>query len=184
MICDEALSRELAACAATWPGQYTLVLHERERRSPDEPYLRRIAELGGDRVRLSLEPVPLDELDRVTSAGDVGIALYRGDLGPNFSQMAAASGRLAYYLRSGLPVICPDLPGFREVVDGYRCGVCVQDAAAVGAALERIFDAYPIHRQNALRCFKERYDFARCFAPVLDAMLTRLPSHVGVGRHG
>ncbi len=95
---------------------------------------------------------------------------YRTDLGPNWSLLATASGKFAFYLQSGLPVVCLDMPGFREVVEMYGCGICVKDFSQVTEALEKIFTNYEFYRANALRCYRERYEFSKYFEQVIAAI--------------
>ena len=170
MIGDEVLSRELATAASRWRDGTHLVFHERVRRSPEEPLLKELVALGGGNVHLSLEPVPLDQLDGVVASADAGVALYRADLGPNFALMASASGKLAYYLRCGLPVVCLDLPGMREIAEGFDCGICVDVPERIGDALETIWARYDELSRNAVRCYLERYEASRFFPPILAAL--------------
>lgn len=168
---DSALmSLELAQYAASWPTNWSLVFHERERRSPSESYLREVEEAGRGRVLLSLNPVPYDQLDEIVASGDVGIVLYREELGPNFSEIVGASGKLAHYLRCGLPVVCADLPGFRELLTQYECGLWVSGLEQVADALQQIFFNYEAFSANAIKCYLERYEFNRHFERVLGIM--------------
>lgn len=167
MISPPVLSLELAKAASEWPDAWTLILHERVRRDPSDPYLRNIEETGLDRVLLSLDPVLYDELDFLVSSGDVGIVLYDEALGPNFSLMAGASGKLAQYLKCGLPVVCTDLPGFREVIDRYQCGLVVEDLQDVKRAIEAILKRYDFYETNAVKCYEEVYEFSTHFQQVL-----------------
>ena len=159
-------SLELAAATSTWPENTCLVLHERMRRREDEPYLQEIRRVGGERVRLSLDPVSLGDVPKVVASCDIGLVFYRKDLGPNVTNIAGASGKLAYYLKCGVPVICIDFPGLVDVVDAYGCGVCVTGVDEVGSALERIFSGYDRYAANAARCFEDRYEFRKHFAAV------------------
>jgi glycosyltransferase involved in cell wall biosynthesis len=167
MINPAALSLELASVASTWPDTWTLILHERVKREPSHPYLKRVQKAGDDRVRLSLDPVPYDELDFLISSGHIGIVAYDKKLGPNFSLMTTASGKLGHYLRCGLPVVCIDLPGLSETMSKYHCGLVVEDLQDVGQAIESIFRHYDFYEANAVKCYEEVYEFSVHFRQVL-----------------
>lgn len=173
---DEGLcSPELAAASHDWPDGTCLVLHERMKRDPKEPFLDEIRRVGGDRVHLSLDPVPLEDVPLVVASCDVGLVFYRWDLGPNVTNIAGASGKLAYYLRCGLPVVAINFPGLVEVIEGHGCGVCVSSPAETGEALRRIFANYGFYQANAVRCFQDHYEFRRHFDEVLASLTNRRP---------
>jgi glycosyltransferase involved in cell wall biosynthesis len=161
------LSLELARTASGWPDEWTLVFHEREKRDPSEPYLQEIQKEGKDRVRLSLEPVSYDELDSVVSSGLIGIVAYNAAMGPNWRLMTGASGKLAQYLRCGLPVVCVDCPSLGEIIQKYQCGMEVANLQNVEGAIRTILGQYDHYRANAIRCYEEVYEFGVHFRQVL-----------------
>ncbi|MGI9145090.1 MAG: hypothetical protein ACR2IK_00825 [Chloroflexota bacterium] len=170
-------SLELARAAAAWPEDWTLVFHDRARHTEADTYIHRVLAAGHGRVVLSSDPVPYRELDGLVSSAEVGIVVYNTELGPNFSTMAGASGKMAQYLRCGLPVVCLDLPGFKEVVDAYGCGRSVSGVEEMGQAVEWVLTRYPEMRQGAFRCYENEYEFSKFFARVVDliANLDTLP---------
>ena len=162
------LSLELAEVAALWPDNWKLILHERVMRdSNNDPYLKQIQAVGQGCVLLSLTPVPYDELDKIVCSAHIGIALYRKELGPNFALIGMASGKLGHYLRCGLPVICSDLYSLSEVIQKYQCGVCVKDLREIPKAIETIFEDYHLYRLNALKCYKDVFEFGNHFKNVI-----------------
>ncbi len=167
MIDPEALALEIATAATQWQPIYTLVLHDRMKRSRTEPYIAEILKATNNRTHLSLDPVPFDQIDRVVKSGHVGLVFYRSDLGANYAQMVGASGKMAYYLRCGLPIVCIDLPGMQERVEAYNCGICVHAIAEIEGVLDQIFADYATFSANARRCYQEQYEFNHFFEPVL-----------------
>ena len=163
MIGDEVMSFKLAAAARNWPDSHVLVLHERENRNPDDPYLVAIREAAGGRVKLSLTPVPLNELDKVVSSAKIGIVLYSPDHGENFSTVGFASGKLSYYLRNGVPVIVNSVPALEEIVNSNRCGIVVKDMSEIGNAIVEIESKYSLYSAKALECFDKHFDFRTRF---------------------
>jgi glycosyltransferase involved in cell wall biosynthesis len=170
MIGPEVLSTEIAAAARTWPEDFVLVFHERHARDINDPVVREVSAAGGEGVRFSLDPVDLDDLPNLVASADVGLVFYNPEMGSNYSVITGASGKLAFYVQSGLPVICLDLPGFPELVESTGCGLTVASLDEIGAALGRVLADYRAYRQGAVRCFEERFDFERQFAEVIRSM--------------
>lgn len=79
-----------------------------------------------------------DGIFRVLAESRVGLALYH----PVQSYVDSQPVKLYEYMGAGLPVIAANFPGFRAVVDGNRCGLCVppRDVAAIAAAIEWMFE--------------------------------------------
>jgi glycosyltransferase involved in cell wall biosynthesis len=124
-----------------------------------DPYaaaVRRAAVAGG--VCVSARPVVHAELDDLVASADIGLALYADRSGPAARLMGLASGKIASYLKCGLPVVATALPTLREFIEGYRCGVCVESIEEIPAALALIDSDYVEFRRNAFRCFEERFD--------------------------
>src|SRR5205814_4069519 len=96
--------------AGGWPEPWVLVIHTRyaAESSAYVDNLRSRANLR--RVLFSLKPVPRQEYDPLIDGADVGLAFYVPTSGSSFTQsnvqtIGLSSGKLAYYLRAGLPVI-------------------------------------------------------------------------------
>lgn len=170
MIGPEVLSTEIAAAARTWPEDFVLVFHERYARDADDPVVRELAAVGGKGVAFSLEPVDLDDLPELVASAAVGLVFYNPDMGPNYSVIIGASGKLTQYLQCGVPIVCLDLPGFRELVDTFGCGVCVASPAGIGAALSTIAGDGQRFRRGAIEAFNQRYDFEIFFRRVINRL--------------
>ena len=170
MIGDWVLSRDIAQSVKSWPLEFCLVLHSNEPRRSDEPDIQQLADLNEPRLILSLDPVAASDVDDLISSASVGIAAYGQGLGPNWDLIVYASGKLGHYLRNGLPVICSDHPGMRELIDTYQCGVVVANVDEIAGALERISRNYAAFRAGAVHCYRERYEFSSHFSAVLEAL--------------
>jgi glycosyltransferase involved in cell wall biosynthesis len=179
MIGEELLSLELATAARTWTDPYLLVFHERERRSPDEPFLRQVSEAGGNRVVLSLDPVSLQDVDSVFASAFIGLALYSDIHGANVADIGTASGKLAFCLRNGVPVIASALPGLAEFIEGTGCGVVVRTPADVWGAMLRISEDYDGFRSRAFKAFEERLNFQSAFDSAFGHLLEHGSSVAG-----
>jgi hypothetical protein len=171
LICEEFLSLEVATAARKWSDPYVLVLHEREKRDPTDEYLRAVSAAGGDRVKLSLAPVPLRELDSVFASGFVGLAMYSNAHGPNVADIGAASGKLAFCLRNGVPVIVSALPGLTELVTTTGCGLAVEAPSEIWNSILEISEDYDAYRSRAFQAFEERLDFRAMFDAAFGQLL-------------
>jgi glycosyltransferase involved in cell wall biosynthesis len=163
----------IVASATTWPQPWLLVVHTRyDAESSDYvEALRRLAD--PDRVRFSLRPVPRQDYDALIDGAEVGLAFYVSTAesaftGTNVHTIGLSSGKLAYYLRSGLPVIVNSAASIAESIEARGCGVAIRDADQIGRALAVIDADYDRFSAAACRFFSEELDFQRAFGRVLD----------------
>jgi hypothetical protein len=156
----------------TWPGEWVLVVHTRydAECSSYVDGLRERASVG--RVCFSLKPVPREAYDDLIDAADVGLAFYvaSGDspyTGTNIQTIGLSSGKLAYYLRAGLPVIVNDQASIAPRLEAAGCGRAVADASGIAAALQAIASDYDAYSRQACAFFEQHLDFARAFEAVV-----------------
>ncbi len=59
---------------------------------------------------------------------------------PDGNHVHSQPNKLFEYLSAGLPVVASNFPGWFEIVEGSRCGICVDptDPLAVAAAIDRL----------------------------------------------
>jgi glycosyltransferase involved in cell wall biosynthesis len=155
-----------------WPRPWVLVIHTRydAESSTYVDDLRKRAD--PERVVFSLTPVPRQEYDPLIDGADAGVAFYVPTTGSAFTGLnvqtiGLSSGKLAYYVRAGLPVIVNRAASIAEEVTASGVGVAVDDASAIGTALERISADYDRFSGNAIRFFSDRLDFPSAFAEVV-----------------
>ena len=169
-IADCNLCLELAQAAQSWPDEWVLVIHGYV---PDPAYLRDLYPLcSSGKVYLSTDLVPYQDLDALLASADIGVALYK-DLGPNFRHIVLSSGKLAQYLKVGLPVIATAFPGVEELMAAEQCGVAVHTVAELPSAIAQILSMYEQYRQCAFACYRKHYDLRAYF----DEVLRRLETH-------
>ena len=167
-----------------WPHDWVLVCHTRSR-SGMLFYDRTVGFehlIKTGRVLLSTEPIPRREYPDLVASADVGIAFYCTQPGNIYAQdniyhIGLSSGKLAYYLQSGLPVIVNDIPSLRRLVTTYRCGELVDVPAVTAHAIRRILADYDAYSRQAATCFNQEFDFAGRFEKVL----ARLDHLIGKG---
>jgi glycosyltransferase involved in cell wall biosynthesis len=162
-IAEWSLSYELAQAAREWPDDWVLILHGYGR----SEYLDRIQDIAArsnGRILISREMVPYSQLENLIASADIGIALYQ-NVDQNFFHVA--SGKVAHYLRCGLPVVAQDFPSLRSLLHDNRCGICVAHPAEVKDAIEHVLLNYEELSHNALRCYVEKLEFGKHFRRVL-----------------
>jgi glycosyltransferase involved in cell wall biosynthesis len=158
--------------AADWPAHWVLVIHTRydAESSAYVDDLRRRAD--AQRVWFSLRPVPRQDYDPLIDGAEVGLAFYVSSGGSSFTQrnvqtIGLSSGKLAYYMRAGLPVIVNRAASIAELVESTGCGIAVDDAAGIGPALESIAAGYSGFSAGACAFFEAHLDFRRAFGEVV-----------------
>lgn len=164
--------------AADWPEPWTLVVHTRYD-ATSSTYVDGLQSLADpSRVHFSLKPVPRQDYEPLIDGADVGLAFYvpvadSSFTGTNVQTIGLSSGKLAYYLRAGLPVIVNQSASISERLEAFGCGLGVDDAAGVAAALEDIDADHDAHSQRALEFF-DRYLDPRAPLRELIARVDRL----------
>ncbi len=108
-----------------------------------------------------------ENMNNIMSMATIGNSLR------DFSQTGTKEGSLGVlklfeYMEAGLPVICSDVPLWREIIDKYKCGICVDpnDEKKIGIAVKYLMDnkseAYNMG-QNGRRAVLEKYNWSTQF---------------------
>jgi glycosyltransferase involved in cell wall biosynthesis len=169
-----AMCEEIVESVKTWPDDYILVMHTKQKLSVQDMKSFR-SKVNPGKVFISTESVSADRYFDLLDSADVAIAFYRPEMKGlpyhrNVAIMGLSSGKIGDYLRCGLPILVNNLVGPREIVQEYGCGVCVSDPSQTGKALQSIFKRYDTYVANACRCFNERLDLDRNFHGVLNIL--------------
>ena len=164
---------EVVASAPSWPEDWVLVIHTRfhARQSQYIQDLQRQAEPG--KVFFSLHPVSRKEYDDLVDSADIGIAFYVPLPGSTYTQenlrsMGLSSGKIAYYLRAGLPVIINRTTSVYNLIEQENCGVAVSNGKEIGETIREIVSSYKQYSANAYRTFDKYMDFAGSFSQVIE----------------
>ncbi len=152
-----------------WPDNVFFVVHGRGIPSFIELIRNRINQGHSQKVILSLEILKEDEYNLLVNSSDIGIVWYYDKDDPNVYTIGAGSGKLFYYLKFGLPVIANRWPGLLEIVEGNKCGICVDSEKAIGPAIKMILHNYNLFSDNAKRCF-EMYEFSKSYENVIQEL--------------
>jgi hypothetical protein len=174
---------DLAVSMREWPENWVLFCNSRSVLNYwQQAYVDALKCLVPDRrILFSGEPIPREVYPELVRSADIGIAFYLPETndiatnGDNTRFIGRSSGKLAYYLQNGLPVLVNETPAHQELVDQYDCGVvCAQPTQTVGA-LTKIFENYDAFSDKALTCFTEEYNIERAFDVVLERLATLRP---------
>lgn len=167
---DAFETSNVVRAAQCLPDGWRCVLHSAQPRREHDPYLESLRKLdAGQRVLLSLTPVPYEQIDDLLGSARVGIALYSSSGGANYSSVGLASGKLSHFLKVGVPVIVSPLPGLADFVRRHGVGEVLQHPSQLGELVGRIDADWSGYSARALRCFDEHLSFERAFQPVIDA---------------
>jgi hypothetical protein len=155
-----------------WPWPWVLVIHTRYD-AESSAYVNALrTRCDPRRVFFSLKPVARQQYDSLIDGADVGLAFYVPNDDSAFTQrnvqtLGLSSGKLAYYLRAGLPVIVNRASSIAEVVDSARVGISVDDAEGIVPALREVSADYARLSASALSFFDTELDFRRAFDGVV-----------------
>jgi glycosyltransferase involved in cell wall biosynthesis len=108
---------------------------------------------GSERLHLESGLLGWRQAWSVSAAADIGMVVYLQDA-PQFRHMGIASNRLCMFLSMGVPVIANRQPSF-EFIERYDCGVLVENAAEMPAAIAHMAERLKPMRENALRCARD-----------------------------
>lgn len=166
VMCSKVLAKE----SKNWPKEWRLIFHERMKRSTDESYIQEVIKSGDEKTLLSLNPVDYNKIDDVILSSKIGIVIYDSHekYGTSWISLAKGSGKIAHYLRCGKPVICKNLPGFKEIIEKYKCGIIFDELNEIEPGIKTILNNYEFYQKNALECFKYEYEFSRYFQKVIN----------------
>lgn len=108
--------------------------------------------------------IPYEEVFQVLSSCDIGMALlgYTPDAG--YHRGTLGNTKIFEEMMAGLPVVCTDFVLWREFVDRWHCGVCVDpdNAEEVANAIRYLLDHPEEARQmgeNGRRAVREEFNW-------------------------
>lgn len=159
-------SIELAKVAQEWPADWVLVLHGFDLSNDYLDHLKKYVQTG--RVYLSMDLVPFEQLDELYSSADIGLSLYR-NVDDNVYHMA--SGKVAHYLRCGVPVITANFPNLIETVRDTGSGYCIAEPSQVYDAARQIFANYQAYCEKARSVYLEKLEYGIYFRVALEKIV-------------
>lgn len=101
------------------------------------------------------------EAEDLCGQADVGLAWYEPGLSPNFDTAALSSGKIAVYLKHGLPLIVRKHGSFVEILERAGCAAAIDSAEDLPSALAHIERNYERMSERARNQFAECYEFEK-----------------------
>lgn len=114
-----------------------------------------------------------EEAEQLCGGMDVGLAWYDRGLSPNFDTAALSSGKIAAYLKMGLPIIVSRGSSFVDVLSSAGCAVALDSPEDLPAGLAHIEKNYSVMSAAALKLFAETYDVS-VYEPGMAAFIAGL----------
>lgn len=124
--------------------------------------------------------LPPEKVMELYARADVGIVLL--DYSPNVGYRKGTLGvlKMFEYMMAGIPVVATDLELWKEIIEGYDCGICVDphDPHAIANAINTLVNNPDKARQmgeNGRRAVKEKYNWATQEQTLLNLYKTLIP---------
>ena len=170
---DIVCSKSLASAFASIDNGCALIFHGVQADSNQEnPYIQSLQQVNSKNLFLSLEPLPLEEVDKIYASSTIGLAFYAKEHAENenYSKIAKACGKLAQSLKHGKPVLMSNLPSLRQLVEKYQFGILINnpsDSQEIKVAIDKILSSYDTYSNNAKLCFESEFNFEKRMEPIV-----------------
>jgi len=162
LLYERRLSIELTRVAQDLPLNCQIVFHG----YGSEKYIEKIRRSDHRRrILFSLEMVPSRSILELIASAHIGLVLYASDTA-NDRLTAFSSEKMALYLQCGLPIIAFDYPGYRRLLESYKCGFLIRSLEELPEAIGGILSSYEDFRENAFACFEAYYHYPKNFEKV------------------
>ncbi len=142
-----AIDRTLIESVCEWDNKYILVLHGWSR----DGYLQTLnsyidkINTPKKKIYISLGILNEEEYGELVTSADIGLVWYKIELPNNVAKMGLSSGKLASFLRCGLPVIVPSyLEGLNEMIPKYQFGILANSESEIKNAAVSIMENYQV----------------------------------------
>lgn len=168
-----AMTSELIRDALTWPEDWTLLLHSRAKLEELTRLIPELRDHDHDKILLSNNPLSEKNYEEMVRGADVGIALYNGYVSENMYYVGYSSGKIAQYLKCGIPIIVNELPLINELINDYTCGYSVSSINEIVDALGEISKKYDIYSRGALKAFNSVFNPKQ----YIDAIIIKLEAY-------
>ena len=170
MIKEYTCAKALAQSFVSIDNGSALIFHAAVAGMTEETsYIKSLRQMNVKNLFLSLNPVSYEEVDSIYASSTIGLAFYNYQV-DNFTKIAMASGKLAFYLKHGKPVLVSNLESLSQLIDKYQCGLVINnpsDSEEIKLALAQIIEAYDKYSKNARTCFEAEFSFEKNMEPIL-----------------
>jgi hypothetical protein len=164
---DSDCTIDLILESRQFPDNFCLVLHSSN--GNYSPGIIHAASQFPDRVILSTLKFSAEEASNIIYPGaDIGIVFYRNN---EINQMDTvfSSGKLAAFLRAGIPTLLPLFPQYRELLDHYKVGL-QSSVTDISISASVILNNYPYFRSQALQAYDAIYNYKNYSGLVVESL--------------
>lgn len=130
----------------------------------DNEYLSRLQSLQGWKQTDYLGKIPHKEVIKQMASCAVGVALLRPGNNTDWLNGTMSNTKIFEEMQAGLPVVCTNFVLWREFVERWHCGICVnpKNVDEITAAIQYLLDHPEEARQmgeNGRRAVKEEFNW-------------------------
>lgn len=138
----------------------------------DEDWLARLRESPAWSRAEYLGPIPQKEVPAFLASGSIGMAVLPRTIGGMKETGTLGNTKLFEEMAAGLPIICTDFTLWRDIVERWHCGICVEPDSVdeIAAALQYLLDHPEEARrmgENGRRAVEEEFNWATQEAKLL-----------------
>jgi len=139
-----SMSYEIITSVEKWPEDWVLIVHERYGRANQIVKDRIGAKYLGTRIVCSnLNTASLDDMGTILAGVEAGLAFYNPVYttpynGKNLKYLGLSSGKIATYLRYGIPVFTNHIGEYADIIQSYKLGVVLEDPDQLGSVLQNM----------------------------------------------
>jgi hypothetical protein len=161
---DWTCAEELIESLEAWPKEFVLVIHTRYHPGREDRYIQKLQNLMNDQVYLSTKPLPADAYEKLIASADIGLVLYKSVPGSKYLQknienIGLASGKFAYYMKYGIPVISIGQAYYDDLLTKYGYGYNLQSMDELPGHLAKLRAAYSSFGNEAQRLYADKLNF-------------------------
>ncbi|WP_254966834.1 hypothetical protein [Cyanobium sp. CH-040] len=161
-----SMTNKIIASTKDWPSKWCLFIHDRYGLRAEE--IEKLKARGGHNIYFSTESFSdIDDVSTMLLEADVGLAFYQPTYqnqweGRNLKHLGLSSGKIASYLRAGLPVILNRVGQYSRLIRTYEAGIISPRPSLLPCILNRITDhELAIMSKNALRLYQKKINIER-----------------------
>lgn len=132
--------------------------------SADSDYLCKLQKMKGWSNVDYLGVVPKDKAFNVQNTSNVGMALLVPSFNTNGTKGTIGNTKIFEYMTAGIPLICTCFDLWKDIIDEYKCGICVNpdNKAEIIHAIDYLksnADEAKRMGDNGFRAVKERFNW-------------------------
>lgn len=160
---------------SSWPSDWILVLHGRYGLSQEDA--QALLRSNPEKLVISTDPFDTnDELGKLLGDVDIGLGLYCPDYqhehtGLNLKHIGLASGKIATFLRFGVPVLVNFEGEMADYVANEELGVVVSKVEDIPVILSEVAEKDRTTSRRCQQFFDSRLAVSASIQPLLDAVV-------------